>query len=633
MAPLLRISTGASMSMHHILSTTRRTVIGFTTRPAVTTRRTVVPTVKALSLYPRCYIPFRVCSPASTTLVASLCLHPTTSSNLSYSTSAAPLGHSKQQTSQSNKLAIVMVLLLATAGVYAIMSSTESTTSNNNNDNTTTTINPNRQDLPPVTRLLSDDQVTDILTRHQRSMDPSLAFSESQSSLSSESHTPIFRIDANSVASNTPIEDYYAHAKFGNGILLGMFDGHGGPECGRIVSKYLLSYIAKAITDLNLKKQEPGMERTADHHRAIKHAIKTAFVRLDTDIINGAFTTSGNIAAEVVSRGTIASWILGLAAFSRNECLASLRTSLSGACALVAYIDGDDVYVACTGDCRAVLARRVDYSEHRGKTASPATMSYISVPLSADQTFKNPKEYARLVDDHPGEDVIIKGRILGGLMPTRAFGDARYKWTKYQQRVILPSLYPDGRRGIPRNYKTPPYVTAEPEVIHYERDTHDEFLIMATDGLWDEVTSDISAQLVGDKFGRGATKDSASAVASATDAAVVDVGANAASVLVWSALSDGDTVPDNDRIRHILSISNGKSRRYRDDITVNVAYFGNGSSEHYGESGLRKPIPGAVGIPMVDLGLAKPKHHHLTSWVEFLKHQPTQSSGYPTSKL
>ncbi|KAH6583424.1 hypothetical protein BASA60_001450 [Batrachochytrium salamandrivorans] len=550
------------MSMHHILSTTRRTVIGFTTRPAVTTRRTVVPTVRALSLYPRCYIPFRVCSPASTTLAASLCLHPTTSSNLSYSTSTAPLGHSKQQTSQSNKLAIVMVLLLATAGVYAIMNSTESTTSNNNT--TTTTINPNRQDLPPVTRLLSDDQVTDILTRHQRSMDPSLAFSESQSSLSSESHTPIFRIDANSVASNTPIEDYYAHAKFGNGILLGMFDGHGGPECGRIVSKYLLSYIAKAITDLNLKKQEPG----------------------------------GNIAAEVVSRGTIASWILGLAAFSRNECLASLRTSLSGACALVAYIDGDDV-----------------------------------VPLSADQTFKNPKEYARLVDDHPGEDVIIKGRILGGLMPTRAFGDARYKWTKYQQRVILPSLYPDGRRGIPRNYKTPPYVTAEPEVIHYERDTHDEFLIMATDGLWDEVTSDISAQLVGDKFGRGATKDSASAVASATDAAVVDVGANAASVLVRSALSDGDTVPDNDRIRHILSISNGKSRRYRDDITVNVAYFGNGSSEHYGESGLREPIPGAVGIPMVDLGLAKPKHHHLTSWVEFLKHQPTQSSGYPTSKL
>ncbi|KAJ1344715.1 hypothetical protein BSLG_000238 [Batrachochytrium salamandrivorans] len=365
-------------------------------------------------------------------------------------------------------------------------------------------------------------------------MDPSLAFSESQSSLSSESHTPIFRIDANSVASNTPIEDYYAHAKFET-VSTRMFDGHGGPECGRIVSKYLLSYIAKAITDLNLKKQEPGMERTADHHRAIKHAIKTAFVRLDTDIINGAFTTSGNIAAEVVSRGTIASWILGLAAFSRNECLASLRDA--------------------------------------------------------------------------------------------------HKWTKYQQRVILPSLYPDGRRGIPRNYKTPPYVTAEPEVIHYERDTHDEFLIMATDGLWDEVTSDISAQLVGDKFGKGATKDSASAVASATDAAVVDVGANAASVLVRSALSDGDTVPDNDRIRHILSISNGKSRRYRDDITVNVAYFGNGSSEHYGESGLREPIPGAVGIPMVDLGLAKPKHHHLTSWVEFLKHQPTQSSGYPTSKL
>ena len=33
--------------------------------------------------------------------------------------------------------------------------------------------------------------------------------------------------------------------------------------------------------------------------------------------------------------------------------------------------------------------------------------------------------------EHPPEeadDVIRRGRVLGGLEPTRAFGDARYKW-------------------------------------------------------------------------------------------------------------------------------------------------------------------------------------------------------------
>lgn len=32
--------------------------------------------------------------------------------------------------------------------------------------------------------------------------------------------------------------------------------------------------------------------------------------------------------------------------------------------------------------------------------------------------------------EHPGEEdtVIMRGRVQGGLQPTRAFGDASYKW-------------------------------------------------------------------------------------------------------------------------------------------------------------------------------------------------------------
>lgn len=40
--------------------------------------------------------------------------------------------------------------------------------------------------------------------------------------------------------------------------------------------------------------------------------------------------------------------------------------------------------------------------------------------------------------EHPqdeAENVIRAGRVLGGLEPTRAFGDARYKWPREVQEV------------------------------------------------------------------------------------------------------------------------------------------------------------------------------------------------------
>lgn len=43
-----------------------------------------------------------------------------------------------------------------------------------------------------------------------------------------------------------------------------------------------------------------------------------------------------------------------------------------------------------------------------------------------------------LLSEHPKEeedDVVREGRILGGLEPSRAFGDARYKWPRAVQET------------------------------------------------------------------------------------------------------------------------------------------------------------------------------------------------------
>ncbi|KAL2911801.1 hypothetical protein HK105_208734 [Polyrhizophydium stewartii] len=456
-----------------------------------------------------------------------------------------------------------------------------------------------RQELPAVKRLLSDDQVHRILTAKQATLDPADGRTPAPAAPAVLGKLPAVRIDVNSVASNSPIEDYHSQVVVDSGLLVGVFDGHGGPECGKIVSKFLLPYVAKAIKDAAPPK-ESGPER----HKAIKTAIRTAFETLDNDIVNGAFTVAGD-GSVVKTDATFATWALGLPGFNRTHVLDSLRTAAAGSCAVVAYLDGDDVYVACTGDCRAVLGRRVDYN------SGGAGVSYIATPLSTDQTAKNPSEYARIQEEHPGEDVIIRGRVLGGLMPTRAFGDARYKWPAFAQQFIIPHLYEDGRRGMPRNYRTPPYVTAMPEVIHYRRDTNDSFLVLATDGLWDAVTNDLCVEVVGQQIRPPVAKQELLS------------NANAATALVRSALSDGDLVPDPERVRHILSIPPRKSRHYRDDITVNVVFFDSVANAVATPSAVAAAAGStAKSIDTVNLALASPKKHYLSSWVQYLRRLP-----------
>lgn len=140
--------------------------------------------------------------------------------------------------------------------------------------------------------------------------------------------------------------------------------------------------------------------------------------------------------------------------------------------------------VACTGDSRAVLGRR----SGNGK--------WTATPLSVDQTGSNPDEANRMRKLHPGEEHVIRnGRVLGGLEPTRAFGDASYKWSKEIASRLRDSFFGRTQSSL---LKTPPYVTAEPVVtttkIHPEKG---DFLVLATDGLWEMLTNEEVVGLVG----------------------------------------------------------------------------------------------------------------------------------------
>jgi pyruvate dehydrogenase phosphatase len=222
----------------------------------------------------------------------------------------------------------------------------------------------------------------------------------------------------------------------------------------------------------------------------IDSAIKKGFIRLDNEIIHDAV-------AKVVQ------------AKSKRVAAELLAPALSGSCALLSFYDSNSklLRVACTGDSRAVLGRKGP----NGK--------WTAIPLSVDQTGANEEEAKRMRKEHPGEpNVVMNGRVLGGLEPTRAFGDAVYKWTLETQEKLKKSYF---GRTPSKLLRTPPYVTAEPVVTTTKvQPENGDFVVMATDGLWEMLTNEEVIGLVGrwlEVQAKEKAQGSTSSIASAAD--------------------------------------------------------------------------------------------------------------------
>ncbi|CAG8689129.1 9780_t:CDS:1, partial [Funneliformis caledonium] len=299
----------------------------------------------------------------------------------------------------------------------------------------------------------------------------------------------------------------------------------------------------------------------SDNQELNKKAIERAFVELDEEVvihsINKLLNTKG--------------------LFSIEECLLS---ALSGSCALLAYIDAanKDLYIACTGDSRAVLGVKETDNEKGGKR-------WKAVALSEDQTGRNENEVKRIDKEHPGEEgnIILNGRVFGGLEPTRAFGDSKYKWDMKMQDGIFTKFFKikRGLAGGSRN-KTPPYVTARPEITCHKLTENDKFLVLATDGLWDELSNEEVVELVGEFLdGRRdiidekenppiLKEDELKWENYKQEKAFTFVDENASTHLIRNAYGGAK----QDQVCALLSLPSPISRRFVDDITVTVVFFG-----------------------------------------------------------
>jgi pyruvate dehydrogenase phosphatase len=114
----------------------------------------------------------------------------------------------------------------------------------------------------------------------------------------------------------------------------------------------------------------------------------------------------------------------------------------------------------------------------------------------------------RLNQAHPGEEKTLafaRGsndclRIIGGMACTRAFGDMKFKAPlQWQKNVdaLLQSL-PKTRRSFrtPKHCHTPPYMTASPELSCSTISCDDYFVVLASDGIYDNLSDQEVVQAV-----------------------------------------------------------------------------------------------------------------------------------------
>lgn len=322
-----------------------------------------------------------------------------------------------------------------------------------------------------------------------------------------------------------------------------------GWATSKVLKDALIPYVSSSLGNIS----------DASSGDVVDAAIKRAFINLDDRIMKGA------------QKAVEAGHEPGSA-----EAIAALAPAFAGSCALLTIYEpkSSTLRTAVTGDSRAVLG-----------SWSADTNTFTAHALSKDQTGFNEEEVKRLNAEHPGEGSDIlnpeTGRLMG-IAVTRGFGDHRWKWTTEFIKHLQSNFY--GSAARPKS-KTPPYMTAAPEVTTRKVESLD-FVILASDGLWDVMSNDdavtcVSRWLAARRKGKPESVEDTKLTAYTVDDegfpsykatpeyfAIEDLD-NAAVCLVKNALGG--------RRRGLfcgaLTVTTPTSRYMRDDITVQVIFF------------------------------------------------------------
>ena len=267
-----------------------------------------------------------------------------------------------------------------------------------------------------------------------------------------ETHPEVFLARATYQA-NAPSEDRSTVVVGEDFIFAGVWDGHGGT-------------FAADFTQTNLF---PNFQKAYENGATVSQAFTHAYTQTDRSYYYHAKNVN------------------------------KPQVFFAGTCAVSCFVDIKTGLVTCAnlGDSRAVMGIYKD-----GQTKV--------VALSVDHSADNPTEQARIRAEHPddaevvldmdetGEDPDWRVKKIAGF--TRSIGDLHLK--EKNTSALFNSYVPPHQRILPRpglkclktGITKPKYISTEPEIK--EATVKDGFIIIACDGVWDEMSSEEAVKIV-----------------------------------------------------------------------------------------------------------------------------------------
>lgn len=277
------------------------------------------------------------------------------------------------------------------------------------------------------------------------------------------------------------------------GTFIGVYDGHGGPETSRYINDHLFQ---------NLKRFTSEQQS------------------MSVDVIRKAFQATEDGYISIVSK----QWPM-------NPQLAAV-----GSCCLVGVVCGGTLYIANLGDSRAVLGRLVK-----------STGEVLAIQLSAEHNASIESVRQELHSLHPDDPqiVVLKHnvwRVKGLIQISRSIGDVYLKKAEFNREP----LYAKFRLREPI---TKPILSSEPSISVHELQPNDQFLIFASDGLWEHLSNQDAVEIVQNNPHSGSARR-----------------------LVKTALQEAAKKREM-RYSDLKKIDRGVRRHFHDDITVVVIYL------------------------------------------------------------
>ncbi|XP_072983401.1 probable protein phosphatase 2C 38 isoform X1 [Typha latifolia] len=225
-----------------------------------------------------------------------------------------------------------------------------------------------------------------------------------------------------------------------HGTFVGIYDGHGGPETSRFIADNLFRHLKKFATE------QQGVS---------------------VDVIRKAYSTTEE----------------GFLSLVRKKWASKPQIASVGSCCLAGIICSGILYVANVGDSRAVLGR-----------IKKGIREVMALQMSSEHNASIESVREELRSLHPDDSriVVLKNkvwRVKGIIQVSRSIGDAYLKDAEFNCEPLL------ARFRLPEPFHKS-ILSPEPSVGTHKLSQEDQFLIFASDGLWEHMSNQEAVDIV-----------------------------------------------------------------------------------------------------------------------------------------